>query len=111
MVVQVFPQSNSPGDAQRDFWHSSAADRPDSRNIIGIKNPAIDALVDAVIRAKDRDSLIASTRALDRALQWNHYVIPSWHLNQVSIARLSHLKHPTTHAEYGMALDTWWSER
>lgn len=111
MVVQVFPQSNSPGNEQRDFWHSSAADKPDSRNIIGIKNPAIDALVDAVIRAKDRDSLIASTRALDRALQWNHYVIPNWHLNQFRIARWSHIKHPSTHAEYGMALDTWWSER
>lgn len=110
MVVQVFPQSNSPGNEQRDFWHSSAADKPDARNIIGIKNPAIDTLVNAVIRAKDRDSLIASTRALDRALQWNHYVIPNWHLNQFRIAHWAHIKYPAKHADYGLALDTWWSE-
>lgn len=111
VVVQVFPQSNSPGNEQRDFWHSSAADKPDARNIIGIQNPAIDALVDAVIRAQDRDSLIASTRALDRALQWNHYVIPNWHLNQFRIARWEHIKHPDTHASYGLALDTWWADK
>lgn|SRR5699024_6834322 len=111
MVVQVFPQSNSPGNEQRDFWHSSAADRNDSRNIIGIKNPAIDKLVEAVIRAQDRDALIASTRALDRALQWNHYVIPNWYLDRYRVARWQHIKFPDRHADYGLALDTWWSDK
>lgn len=108
MVVQVFPQSNSPGNEQRDFWHSSAADRPDSRNIIGINNPAIDSLVQAVIRAQSREALIASTRALDRALQWNYYVIPNWHLDQYRVARWQHIQYPAQHADYGLALDTWW---
>lgn len=109
MVVQVFPQSNSPGNEQRDFWHSTAAERPDSRNIIGIANPAIDELVHAVIRAQSREALMASTRALDRALQWNHYVIPNWHLDRYRVARWRHIEYPAQHADYGLALDTWWA--
>ena len=61
----------SPGNEQRDFWSSQAADTPGSRNYIGIKNPAIDALIERVIFAKDRAELVAATRALDRVLLWN----------------------------------------
>ena len=69
----------SPGNEQRDFWGSEAADKEGSRNVIGIKNPAIDKLIDKIILAKDRDELVAATRALDRVLLWNHYVVPQWH--------------------------------
>src|SRR5690606_23654077 len=67
------------GNEQRDFWGSAAADTPGSRNLPGIKNPAVDALIDKIIFAKDRDELVAASRALDRVLLWNYYVVPQWH--------------------------------
>ena len=67
---------NSPGNEQRDFWGSAAADQPGSRNILGIKNPAVDALVDKIIFAPNRDALVTACRALDRVLLWNAYVVP-----------------------------------
>src|SRR5262249_18292050 len=76
IITDVFPESLSPGNEQREFWGSQAADVPGSRNTIGIKNPAVDALIEKVIFAKDRPSLEAATRALDRVLLWNHYVVP-----------------------------------
>jgi len=80
IIVANFPQSVSPGNEQRDFWGSEAADREGSRNLIGIKNPAIDKLIDKIILAPDRANLVAATRALDRVLLWNHYVVPQWHM-------------------------------
>lgn len=79
IIVASFPQSESPGNEQRDFWGSAAADTPGSRNLPGIKNPAVDALIDKIIFAKDRDELVAASRALDRVLLWNYYVVPQWH--------------------------------
>ena len=79
IIVKSFPQSESPGNEQRYFWGSEAADKHGSRNVIGIKNPAVDKLIDKVILAKDRADLVAATRALDRVLLWNHYVVPQWH--------------------------------
>jgi microcin C transport system substrate-binding protein len=79
IVTVTFPQSESPGNEQRFFWGSDAADAEGSWNVIGIKNPAIDKLIDRIILAKDRDDLVAATRALDRVLLWNHYVVPQYH--------------------------------
>lgn len=79
IIVDSFPQSNSPGNEQRNFWGSAAADTQGSMNSIGIKNPAIDKLIDKIIYASDREELVAATRALDRVLLWNFYVIPNWH--------------------------------
>lgn len=79
IVVGLFPQSHSPGNEQREFWGSEAADREGSRNIIGIKNPAVDKLIDRIIFAKSREELVAAARALDRVLLWNHYVVPQWY--------------------------------
>ena len=78
MVISSWARSLSPGNEQREFWGSQAADMPGSRNIIGIKNPAIDKLIERVIFAKDREDLVAATKALDRVLLWNHYVVPQW---------------------------------
>jgi microcin C transport system substrate-binding protein len=86
IVVSNFAQSDSPGNEQRDFWGSEAADREGSMNLIGVKNPAIDRLIDHVIFAKDRAELVAATRALDRALQWNEFVVPQWFSPNVRIA-------------------------
>lgn len=94
IIVDSFPQSESPGNEQRDFWGAKAADTPGSRNTIGIKNPAVDKLVDKIIFAKDRDELVAVTRALDRVLLWNHYVVPQWFSPAARIAYWNKFDHP-----------------
>jgi microcin C transport system substrate-binding protein len=78
MIIDQWGQSLSPGNEQREYWGSQTADQPGSRNTIGIKNPAIDTLIDRVIFAKDRTELVAATRALDRVLLWNFYVVPQF---------------------------------
>ena len=87
VIVATWPESLSPGNEQRDFWGSQAADMPGSHNYVGIKNPAIDALIDRVIFAKDRAELVAATRALDRVLLWNQYVVPQFTIDTVRAAR------------------------
>ncbi|MGI9381367.1 MAG: extracellular solute-binding protein [Methyloligellaceae bacterium] len=94
IVVGSFGQSLSPGNEQRYFWGSEAADKPGSRNLIGIKNPVIDKLIDKVIFAKDRPELVAATRALDRVLLWNHYVVPQWYVSYNRIAYWDKFDHP-----------------
>ncbi len=70
-----------------------------SRNLIGIKNPAIDKLIERVIFAKDRDDLVAATKALDRVLLWNHYVVPQWNYPKVRTARWDRFGRPIRTAE------------
>ncbi|MDF1630398.1 MAG: extracellular solute-binding protein [Alcanivoracaceae bacterium] len=110
MIIAVFPQSNSPGNEQRDFWHSSAADMSDSRNRIGLKDPAVDALVEQIIRAQDREQLVVACRALDRVLQWGHYVVPNWHVNRFRVAYRSALARPKVNPPYGLPIDAWWQK-
>ena len=86
IVVGNFAQSESPGNEQRDFWGSDAAGREGSTNLIGVKDPAIDKLIDRVIFAKDRAELVAATRALDRVLLWNEFVVPQWYSPTIRIA-------------------------
>ncbi|GGO80598.1 ABC transporter [Marinobacterium nitratireducens] len=109
MVVGSFPQSSSPGNEQRDFWGSALADLPGTRNLAGIKNPAVDALVEKLIAAPDRHSLVVAARALDRVLQWNHYVIPQYHIATWRIAYWNKFGMPETRAPYDLGLDTWWT--
>ena len=78
MMVATFGQSLSPGNEQRDFWGSAAADLPGSRNLIGIKDPVVDELIGKIITADTREAW-SPPRALDRVLLWSHYVIPQWH--------------------------------
>ena len=78
IIIDSFPQSMSPGNEQRDFWGSAAADHEGSRNTIGIKSPVIDAIIEKLVFAKDREELVACTRALDRVLLWGHYLVPQW---------------------------------
>jgi len=108
MVVNVWGQSLSPGNEQREFWSSAAAEQPGSRNLAGLKNPAIDRLVDQVIAAPDRAGLVARVRALDRALQWNFLVIPHWHIPYARIAYWDKFGYPTATPLQGVQLDAWW---
>ena len=99
VVIGTWPESLSPGNEQRGYWGSQAADQPGSRNLIGIKNPAVDAMIDAVIFAKSRADLVAATHALDRVLLWNDYVVPQWTYGKLRTARWDRFSHPDTAAE------------
>ncbi len=108
MVVYVWGQSLSPGNEQRDFWSSAAAGMSGSRNIAGLKNPAIDHLVNQVIAAPDRSHLVTRVRALDRALQWNFLVIPHWHFPYARIAFWNKFGYPPVIPIQGVQLSSWW---
>ncbi len=108
MVVYGFGQSSSPGNEQRDYWSSEAANTPGSRNLIGIQDPAVDYLVEQLITAPDREQLVLRARALDRVLQWNHYVIPHYHISAWRIAYWNKFEHPKISPTYDLGLDTWW---
>ena len=108
MVVQTFSQSLSPGNEQRNFWGSNAADTNGSRNVIGIKNYAIDGLIESLINAKDREELITITKALDRVLLWNYYVIPQWHISSYRVLYWDFFNQPLIKPKYSLGFDTWW---
>ncbi len=109
VIVQSWGQSLSPGNEQREYWGSESADREGSLNVVGIKNPAIDALIERVIFAADRDDLIAATRALDRVLLWNHYVVPQWSLGRMWTARWDRFGRPAELPRYDEGFpEIWW---
>ena len=110
IIVAVWAESLSPGNEQREYWGSQAADQPGSRNLIGIKNPAVDAMIDRVIYAKDRAELVAATRALDRVLLWNHYVVPQFTYPYQRTARWDRFGHPEKMPTYAAAAfpTIWW---
>jgi microcin C transport system substrate-binding protein len=110
IIVASWPQSLSPGNEQRDLWSSQAADTIGSRNYVGMKNPAVDALIERVIFAKSRTELVAATRALDRVLLWNHYVVPQFTDDKVRAARWDRFGRPDPLPEYGGAAfpTVWW---
>jgi microcin C transport system substrate-binding protein len=110
MIVDVWGQSLSPGNEQREFWGSPAADQPGSKNTIGIKNPAVDALIEKVIFAKDRATLVAATKALDRVLLWNFYVVPQFTYGFSRYARWDRFSHAEPMPKYGRSglPSLWW---
>lgn len=111
MTMSVTAQSLSPGNEQREYWSSAAADRPGARNYAGIKDPVVDELVERIIHAHDRDELVALTRALDRVLMTGWYTIPMWHNPELWFAWWTRLKSPPTHPVYsGIDLYAWWIE-
>ena len=109
IIVDNFRQSMSPGNEQRDFWGSTTADVPGSRNTIGIKNKAVDKLIDRIVFAKDRPELVAATKALDRVLLWNHYVVPQWHYPFERVAYWDKFGRPDKLPKLTPAfLQVWW---
>ncbi len=109
MIFGQFAQSESPGNEQREFFGSSTVDVRGSHNLAGIKNPAIDAIIEKVIFAKNRADLVAATRALDRALLWNHYVVPTWYRATEWIAHWDKFSRPATLPARGVSFQqTWW---
>ena len=111
MTVSVFGQAQSPGNEQRNYWHSAAADRPGSRNLIGIKEPAVDHLVEKIIYAQTQEELHAACKALDRVLWYGYYVVPNWYLARHRVAYRTIFARPETLPLYYspfQALMTWW---
>jgi microcin C transport system substrate-binding protein len=108
MAVVAFGESLSPGNEQRDFWGSQAADEPGSRNLMGIKNKVVDELIEELIVAPDRASLVAHTRALDRVLQYGYYVAPHFHIAAFRVAHWDKFKRPAISPKYAVGMETWW---
>lgn len=113
IIVASWGESLSPGNEQRGFWGSRAADQPGSRNLIGIKNPAVDAMIERVIFAKSREELVAATHALDRVLLWNHYLVPQWSYPYQRTARWDRFAHPATMPKYAASAfpTIWWWDK
>ncbi len=108
MVVTVFGQSRSPGNEQRNYWGTEAADAPGSRNLVGIKDPVIDELIEGIVAATSRADLIVRTKALDRVLQWNYFVIPTWHINSDRVIWWDKFGRPDIKPAYNIGLFSWW---
>ena len=108
MTVVLWPQSLSPGNEQTDNWSSARASVSGSRNVAGVRDPAVDKLVELLIAAPDRPSLIARTRALDRLLLWGFYVIPQFHLRSFRVAYWDKFSRPRVSPKYALAFETWW---
>ncbi len=110
ITIGSFGQSESPGNEQLDIWTSAAAATRGSRNLAGVKDPAVDALVDLIINAPDRQSLVMRTRALDRVLQWGYYVVPNWHITVDRVAYWDRFGRPQVTPKVGFLLSSWWVE-
>jgi microcin C transport system substrate-binding protein len=110
MVIDLWAQSLSPGNEQREFWGSQAADQPGAKNTVGIKNPAVDVLIEKVIFAKNRGALVAATKALDRVLLWNFYVVPQFTYGFSRYARWDRFSHAEPMPKYGRSglPSLWW---
>jgi microcin C transport system substrate-binding protein len=110
VILASWGQSLSPGNEQRGFWGSKAADQAGSRNFVGIRDAAVDSLIDRVVFAKNRTELVAATKALDRVLLANHFVVPQWTYGKVRTARWDRFGKPDPLPKYGMAAfpTVWW---
>ena len=108
MVVSTFSQSLSPGNEQKNFWGTNAANTNGSRNIIGIQDGVVDSLIDKIISSNSRDDLINSTKALDRVLLWGHYVIPQWHISAYRTLYWDIFDKPKIRPKYSLGTNTWW---
>ena len=113
LIVYAWGESLLPGNELRGFFGSQAADQPGAENVIGIKNPAVDAMIEKVVFAKSEEELVASARALDRILLWNHYVVPQWAYGKIRTARWNRFGRPQHLPKYGLAAFPslwWWDE-
>lgn len=108
MIVNIWGQSTSPGNEQRYFWGSAAADMPGSQNYAGIKNPVVDELIEKIIEASDRKKLVAAVKALDRVLLWEYYVVPHWFVPSVRLVYWDKFGVPDNSVMKGVQLMTWW---
>jgi len=114
MVVTSYPESQSPGNELMGMFHSSSANQEGTRNLAGIKNPVVDAMVEKVIYAPNRKALVTAAHALDRVLLWGEYLIPNWYIGTHRVAYWDQFGRPTKLPLYyspePWMLETWWSK-
>jgi peptide/nickel transport system substrate-binding protein len=111
MIQARWDQSLSPGNEQAFYWGAAAADAPGTRNYMGVKSKAVDAMIAALVNAESREDLVAAVRALDRVLLSGHYVVPLYHLPDQWVARWTAISRPATTSLVGYLTETWWTER
>ena len=110
MIEHRWEESMSPGNEQTIYWGAAAADQDGSRNYIGVKSPAVDAMIAALLRARERIDLVAAVRALDRVLMSGSYVVPLFYLPEQWVARRAPIRHPARTSLFGFLPDTWWRD-
>ncbi|MFQ5974076.1 MAG: ABC transporter substrate-binding protein, partial [Alphaproteobacteria bacterium] len=110
MVVRRWGVSLSPGNEQQNYWSTKTANSPGSRNHAGVSDPAIDAMIDALVAAQDRETLVAAARALDRILMWNYYVVPLYHQPGFRVAYWNRVARPAAVPVYGAVMETFWAQ-
>ncbi len=113
MIVQSYGQSISPGNEQRNYWHSATADTPGSKNLAGIKDPAVDGMVDKIIYAQTQEELTAACKALDRVLWYGYYLVPNWYMDGHRLAYRNIFNQPETlplYYDYMQLLMSWWQK-
>jgi peptide/nickel transport system substrate-binding protein len=108
MLQNRWDQSLSPGNEQAFYWSSAAADSNGSRNYMGVKSPAIDAMITALLQAQSRDEVVAAVRALDRVLMSGFYVVPLFYVPDQWVARWTYIEHPAAISLHGTIPETWW---
>ncbi len=109
MIQNRWDQSLSPGNEQSFYWGSEAADNPGTRNYMGAKNPAVDAMISAMLEARDHGPFVDAVRAMDRALIAGFYAIPLYYVGEQWIARWNRIERPSTIALSGYLPETWWA--
>lgn len=110
MMVFSFAQSESPGNEQRNFWGSSAAKVPGSRNLIGIEDPIVDELIEKIITVSSREELINYCKVLDRVLLAGHYIIPNWHISVDRVAYWDKFGFTSVIPKAGVQVESWWEK-
>ena len=111
ITVTIFSQSQSPGNELMAMWHSSSANQEGSNNLIGLKDPVVDLLIEKVIYAENRQKLITAVHALDRIMQQGEYVVPNWYVNTHRIAYWNKFGMPKSYPLYYQAnnwVTLWW---
>ncbi|MCE7997869.1 MAG: ABC transporter substrate-binding protein [Rhodobiaceae bacterium] len=110
MIFNFWYASLSPGNEQSFYWGLDAADQDGTRNYMGVKEPAVDGMIEAMLAAREREEFVAAVRALDRVLLSGDYVIPLFYQPDQWVAHWARLKHPEETSLYGYKINTWWAE-
>ena len=110
IITFAWRETQLPGSELGDYFGSEAADQAGSDNVIGIKNPAVDAMIERIVLAKSYDDLAVAAKALDRILLWNNYVVPQWSFNKLRTGRWDRFSHPDPLPKYGISAfpALWW---
>ena len=111
MIQYRWEQSLSPGNEQSFYWGSAAADQQGSRNYMGVRSAGIDAMIAALLAARERGDFVAAVRALDRLLISGFYVVPLFYLSDQWVARWTSIAHPKRTSLSGYLPETWWHQQ